>query len=80
VKAYFCERTGVRLVAPGVSKTIDPVNGVDEYQPAAPSFTHREGDIAHGRLPIQRPAEAGPDEKPAEPSAPTDHQSRRRKI
>lgn len=28
---YFCHFTGARLVAPGVSKTIDPVNGQDEF-------------------------------------------------
>jgi hypothetical protein len=29
--AYFCPTTGKRLVAPGVSKDVDPVKGVDEY-------------------------------------------------
>jgi len=35
---YFCRETGVRLVAPGVSKAIDPVNGVEEFtdSPAPP--------------------------------------------
>ncbi len=28
--AYFCEKTGVRIVKPGVSKSVDPVNGHDE--------------------------------------------------
>jgi hypothetical protein len=28
---YFCEKTGVRLVAPGVSKAVDPEHGQDEY-------------------------------------------------
>ena len=28
--AYFCEKTGVRIVAPGMSKDVDPVNGKDE--------------------------------------------------
>lgn len=35
--AYFCEKSGVRIVAPGVSKTVDPDNGHDEFsEPAAP--------------------------------------------
>ena len=29
--AYFCPRTGKRLVAPGVSKDVDPKNGVAEH-------------------------------------------------
>lgn len=34
---YFCRQTGVRLVAPGgVSKAVDPVNGVDEWDAPAP--------------------------------------------
>lgn len=28
--AFFCEKTGARIVAPGVSKAVDPTNGVDE--------------------------------------------------
>lgn len=28
---YFCERTGKRLVEPGVSKDVDPKNGKTEY-------------------------------------------------
>jgi hypothetical protein len=36
---FFCHQTGVRLVAPGVSKTVDPINGVEEFHdsPAAPA-------------------------------------------
>jgi hypothetical protein len=80
MKAYFCERTGVRLVAPGVSKSIDPVHGIDEYQPSAPSDHHRDVDIEHGVQAIKRLAEAGLAEKPAEPSGASDHQGRRRKV
>ncbi len=29
--AFFCAKTGVRIVAPGVSKAVDPENGQDEY-------------------------------------------------
>lgn len=29
--AYFCQKTGKRLVAPGVCKDVDPERGVDEY-------------------------------------------------
>lgn len=29
--AFFCTKTGVRIVAPGVSKEVDPVNGQDVY-------------------------------------------------
>lgn len=28
--AFFCNQTGVRIAAPGVSKSVDPVNGQDE--------------------------------------------------
>jgi len=28
--AYFCTKTGARIVAPGVSKAVDPVNGQEE--------------------------------------------------
>jgi len=28
--AYFCTKTGARIVAPGVSKAVDPVNGHEE--------------------------------------------------
>lgn len=36
MKAYFCAKTGLRIVAPGVCKAVDPKNGVDEYsEPAA---------------------------------------------
>jgi hypothetical protein len=36
---FFCRETGVRLVAPGVSKTIDPTHGVEEFtnEPAVPA-------------------------------------------
>lgn len=34
--AFFCTETGVRIVAPGKSKSVDPVNGVDEYREPAP--------------------------------------------
>lgn len=27
---HFCSKTGARIVAPGVSKSVDPVNGQDE--------------------------------------------------
>ncbi len=29
---YFCEVSGARIVAPGVSREVDPVNGVDLYR------------------------------------------------
>lgn len=32
--AYFCPVTGQRLVALGKSKTVDPINGVEEFNPA----------------------------------------------
>lgn len=35
--AYFCPHTGKRLVAPGVSKDVDPQNGVDEYTEPKPA-------------------------------------------
>lgn len=28
--AFFCDVTGVRIAAAGVSKSVDPVNGQDE--------------------------------------------------
>lgn len=28
--AFFCEKTGVRIAAPGVCKACDPINGHDE--------------------------------------------------
>ena len=28
---YFCEKSGERIVAPGVSKTVDPKNGQALY-------------------------------------------------
>jgi hypothetical protein len=36
---FFCNVTGVRLVAPGVSKSVDPKNGVEEFNdsPAVPA-------------------------------------------
>lgn len=35
--AFFCEKSGLRLVAPGVSKLVDPINGVDEFkEPSEP--------------------------------------------
>ena len=31
--AHFCIKSGARIVAPGVSKSVDPINGVDECDP-----------------------------------------------
>ncbi len=31
MNAYFCEKTGVRIAAPGVSKSVDPEKGQDEF-------------------------------------------------
>lgn len=31
MNAYFCEKTGVRIVAPGVSKAVDPEKGHAEF-------------------------------------------------
>jgi hypothetical protein len=46
MKAYFCEKTGVRIVAPGVCKAVDPIKGQDEFneaegapEPAKPETT-----------------------------------------
>lgn len=30
MNAHFCSKTGVRIVAPGVSKAVDPENGQNE--------------------------------------------------
>lgn len=37
--AFFCTKTGVRIIAPGICKDVDPVNGQDVYREseAAPS-------------------------------------------
>lgn len=29
--AFFCEKTGLRIAAPGVCKAVDPMNGQDEF-------------------------------------------------
>lgn len=34
--AYFCTVTGARIVAPGVCKAVDPVNGQDECNEGDP--------------------------------------------
>jgi hypothetical protein len=34
--AYFCTESGARLKAPGVSKLIDPENGIEMYEEPAP--------------------------------------------
>lgn len=39
--AFFCTKTGVRIVAPGVSKEVDPVNGQDVY--VAPASESAKG-------------------------------------
>lgn len=31
MNAYFCEKTGVRIAAPGVCKAVDPVGGQNEF-------------------------------------------------
>ena len=36
MNAYFCSKTGVRIVAPGVSKAVDPTNGQDEFSDTKP--------------------------------------------
>jgi hypothetical protein len=52
--AYFCTKTGVRLVAPGKSKRVDPINGVDEFKPAPKAETKTEP--AEGK---KKPSEGG---------------------
>jgi hypothetical protein len=35
--AFFCNHSGVRIMAPGVSKDVDPVNGQENFvEPASP--------------------------------------------
>jgi DNA anti-recombination protein RmuC len=35
MSAYFCEKTGVRIAKPGVSKLVDPVKGQELAEPPA---------------------------------------------
>lgn len=62
MSVYFCTSTGVRIVAPGVSKAVDPVNGQDEYReaPAVPAAAQKDAD------PTPPAAKSGGDE--GEPS------------
>ena len=54
--AFFCTETGVRIVAPGKCKAVDPVNGVDAYNEPTPK----------AETPRHRPAPAlKPETKPA---------------
>lgn len=41
--AFFCEKTGVRIVAPGVSKSVDPVNGQDDFAEPSDSSAQPTG-------------------------------------
>ncbi|HEY3498045.1 MAG TPA: hypothetical protein VGK73_25275 [Polyangiaceae bacterium] len=43
---FFCTVTGVRLVAPGVSKSVDPVNGVAEFNESTPEAPKPAGKSA----------------------------------
>ena len=54
--AYFCEKTGVRIAAPGVCKAVDPINGQDEYSERAVE--------AHPAKPSAKPAKVEAPEKP----------------
>jgi hypothetical protein len=47
--AFFCQQTGVRIAAPGVSKLVDPVNGQDEFSeaPSASPPAPEEPPAAH---------------------------------
>lgn len=40
--AFFCSETGVRIVAPGVCKAVDPKNGQDEFSEPAPADPQTE--------------------------------------
>lgn len=49
MSVFFCQQTGVRIVAPGVSKSVDPVNGQDEHSEPSPPAADKppsEGDPA----------------------------------
>jgi hypothetical protein len=37
MKAFFCEKTGERIAAPGVSKTVDPIHGTDAEESTPPN-------------------------------------------
>lgn len=61
--AYFCEKTGVRIVEPGVCKAVDPVNGKDEVQvsiealePAAPAPVTESEPKAEPALEAEKPS------------------------
>ncbi len=45
--AYFCEKTGVRIAAPGVSKSVDPVNGQDEITESESEHEDKAAPAAH---------------------------------
>lgn len=66
--AYFCEQTGKRIVAPGVCKDIDPINGQDEFS----------------EQPIEAPAPVVAPEAPAQPAivadAPPPHADKSEKL
>jgi hypothetical protein len=66
MNAYFCEKTGVRIAAPGVCKAVDPTSGQDEFSEGdAPAKSSREPK--EPALPVT-PAEAR-EEKPARKEA-----------
>lgn len=52
MNAYFCTKTGLRIVAPGVCKAVDPDNGQDEF--------------IHPSVSEAKPAKS--DDKPAHPA------------
>lgn len=69
--AYFCAQTGVRLVEPGVSKTVDPANGKDLY--AEPKAKGEKSPKAEGGS-SEKPSKA--EGAPSDPAkAPGDVQS-----
>jgi hypothetical protein len=57
MNAYFCSKTGVRIVAPGVSKAVDPTNGQDEFSDTKPEKGSKSKESTAS-------ADAGSDTKP----------------
>lgn len=59
MNAYFCTTTGLRIVAPGVCKSVDPVNGKDEYsEPAAKAEKPADKATAKTDQPAAKKADA----------------------
>lgn len=69
MSVYFCTVSGVRLVAPGVSREVDPVGGVDVYVEPTPE-TLPEGATPPPAEPEPAPAPPA-DTAPATPDAKT---------